>query len=392
MPRTASRAGLVRLAGLVGIFVVALPCLPNPPQSLHAQTERARADARRVSERIQTLQREADRLAGEARTLVGELRQLEIERDLQIERLNEAQAAVTEGQAAVQQVSDRLAQLEQERLAQLPALKTQLVDVYKRGRTGYARLLFGAGGLREFGRATRAVAALARINEQRVEEHRRTLESVKQQRAELEQQVMDLQAREDEVRRARAAADRAVRSRTAFIAQIDVRRDLNAQFAGELQVAYERMQQQLANLAAGRPVEQIAVPLAPFRGALDWPVAGRVTGGFAQPAARAGATAARNGIEISAPEGTPVRAVHGGTVSYADAFTGFGNLVIVDHGGNNLSLYGYLASTSAERGATVDSGAELGRVGSAPAGPPTLYFEMRIDGRSVDPVQWLKPR
>jgi septal ring factor EnvC (AmiA/AmiB activator) len=382
----------------VGIVVIALPHLPHPPSlpyapgALYAQGDRARADARRVNERIQTLQREADSLASEARTLVGELRTLEIERDLQIERLNQAQAAVGEGQAAVRQVTDRLAQLEQERIAQLPALKTQLVDVYKRGRTGYARLLFGASGLREFGRATRAVAALARINQQRVDEHRRTLESARQQRAELEQHVMDLQAREEDARQARAAADRAVRSRTALIMQIDARRDLNAQFAGELQVAYDRMQQQLANLAAGRPADQVSVPLAPFRGALDWPVVGRVTGRFAQPSARAGASAARNGVEIAAPEGTPVRAVHAGTVSYADAFTGFGNLVILDHGNNNFSLYGYLGSTSAARGMVVDTSAELGRVGSAPAGPPALYFEMRIDGRSVDPVQWLKPR
>jgi len=47
-----------------------------------------------------------------------------------------------------------------------------------------------------------------------------------------------------------------------------------------------------------------------------------------------------NGIEISAPEGTPAAAVHPGTVDYADAFGGFGNMVIVDHGGNYFSLYG----------------------------------------------------
>jgi lipoprotein NlpD/lipoprotein YgeR len=87
-----------------------------------------------------------------------------------------------------------------------------------------------------------------------------------------------------------------------------------------------------------------------------------------------------------------VQAVHSGTVSYADAFAGFGNLVIVDHGGNNYTLYGYLSSASVKVGDAVDSGTEVGRVGSSPAGPPTLYFEIRIDGRSVDPVQWLKAR
>jgi septal ring factor EnvC (AmiA/AmiB activator) len=100
----------------------------------------------------------------------------------------------------------------------------------------------------------------------------------------------------------------------------------------------------------------------------------------------------RNGIEIGADEDAPVRAVHGGSVGFAGPFTGFGTLVILDHGSNGYSLYGYLSSTSLQQGDTVETGAEVGRVGLAPAGPPTLYFEMRIDGRSVNPVQWLKPR
>jgi septal ring factor EnvC (AmiA/AmiB activator) len=84
--------------------------------------------------------------------------------------------------------------------------------------------------------------------------------------------------------------------------------------------------------------------------------------------------------------------MHGGTVAYADAFSGFGTLVILDHGQEVYSLYGYLESASVERGQAVDSGTEVGRVGSAPAGRPALYFEIRVDGRSVDPVQWLKVR
>jgi septal ring factor EnvC (AmiA/AmiB activator) len=368
--------------------------LPYGPVTLSAQTERSRteAQARRVNERIQALHREAERLAGEARTLVGDLRQLEIERDLQVERLQEAQAAVAESQQQIQDTTQRLTALEHARVAQLPDIEAQLVDVYKRGRTGYARLIFGANGVREFSRATRAVAALVRINERRIGEHRRTLDAVRAERAALEMQTRELQAREAESRRARAAAERALAAHSALIARIDAQRDLNAQLAGELQLASERLQEQLENLASGRPVEPVSVPLAPFRGALDWPAVGRVIGGFGQPIGQSGSTAVRNGIEIAVPEGTPVRAVHSGTVSYADAFTGFGNLVIVDHGANAFSLYGYLRSMNVMPGAAVYSGAEIGRAGAAPAGPSSLYFEVRIDGRSVDPVQWLRAR
>ena len=87
-----------------------------------------------------------------------------------------------------------------------------------------------------------------------------------------------------------------------------------------------------------------------------------------------------------------MRAVHSGTVSFADAFAGFGNVVIIDHGSGAHSLYGYLESMSVTPGESVEGGAELGQVGLAPAGPAALYFEIRIDGRSVDPVQWLRPR
>ena len=148
----------------------------------------------------------------------------------------------------------------------------------------------------------------------------------------------------------------------------------------------------MANLGADQPAEPVAVPLALFRGALDWPVPGRLTGPFGQRVGRPGDTAVRNGIEIAAVEGIPLHAVHSGTVSFADPFTGFGNLVIVDHGANIYSLYGCLGAMLVTRGAAVDSGTDVGQVGSAPAGPASLYLEIRIDGRSVDPVQWLKAR
>jgi septal ring factor EnvC (AmiA/AmiB activator) len=201
-----------------------------------------------------------------------------------------------------------------------------------------------------------------------------------------------MQAARTEALQARTAADRAVSSRAALIARIDARRDLTAQLAGELEVARDRLQQQIANLAAGRAAEPVAVPIAPFRGALDWPVAGAITGRFGQTGNRLAGSAVRNGIEIVAPQGTPVRAVHSGDVAFADSFAGFGTLVILNHGANYYSLYGYLASIAVARGDHIEGGAELGRVGSAPAGPSGLYFEFRVDGRSVDPVQWLKPR
>jgi len=362
--------------------------------ALTAQTPPPRPDPQgAIDERIRALQKENGELARQSETLVGELRKLEIERDLRAYEAEQAQTASAEARQALDRAATRLAALEQQRIAQLPDLQKQLVDIYKRGRGGYARLIVRATGLRDFTRTMRAVGALTTINERRVAEHRSTLEALATERATLERSAAELKAREQSAQQARQAAEQAVKARAELIARIDSRRDLTAQYVGELQVAYDRLQQQLAATASGvRAGEAVAVPLEPFRGSLDWPVAGRVAGRFGQSSSRLGGSAGRNGIEIAAEEGAPVRAVHRGTVGYAEVFTGFGNLVIVEHGGNDYSMYGYLATMSVQRGAVVESGAELGRVGFAPAGPPALYFEMRIDGRSVDPLQWLKSR
>jgi septal ring factor EnvC (AmiA/AmiB activator) len=347
--------------------------------------------ARRVSDRVRLLQREADRLAREARTLVGDLRKLEVERDLALERLKEADAAVAGAQRELEAVSGAYASVERARVASLPDLRARFVELYKNGRGSYARMLAGVRDLRELGRATRAVASLVEINRRRIDEHRRRLESLRAQRGSLQQKTRDLQARRAEAQKARAAADRAVNARTALLAQIDSRRDLNAQLAGELMVAQQKLQSALAAMQTGRTVELVSVPLGPFRGALDWPVVGAVTGRFGH-ANRGASGGVRNGIDIAAPEGTPVRVVHPGTVSFADSFTGYGTLVIVDHGADHYSLYGYLSTIGVRRGDRVNAGQELGRIGLAPAGPAALYFELRIDGRSVDPVQWLRKR
>ncbi|NOT28359.1 MAG: hypothetical protein HOP16_19940, partial [Acidobacteria bacterium] len=212
--------------------------------ALRAQSPPAVAadeDERRIAERLRILEVESDRLTTEARTLVADLRKLEAERRAQMARVREAQAAIVEGQTAIEGTAQRLLALEAERLAQLPAMQTQLVDMYKRGRTGFARLVFSAGGIREFGRATRAAAAMLRVSQERVLRHRTTIDALEQERARLEMELEARRARETDAREAQALVNKAVAERTAVLARIDSQRDVNARLAGELQVEQERL-------------------------------------------------------------------------------------------------------------------------------------------------------
>jgi septal ring factor EnvC (AmiA/AmiB activator) len=174
-------------------------------------------------------------------------------------------------------------------------------------------------------------------------------------------------------------------------------RETAERLVGELQQAESELRAMLAATRAGgsRPapatVPAAVLPLAPFKGDLDWPVEGRVLARFGRERQRFGTVLPRTGIEIGASASTPVQALHEGRVMFADAFAGLGRLVIVEHGPGAFSLYGHLGSIAVQRGETVTRGGRVGTVGHTPAGAEAMYFELRIDGHPVDPLEWLKP-
>lgn len=98
-----------------------------------------------------------------------------------------------------------------------------------------------------------------------------------------------------------------------------------------------------------------------------------------------------NGISISAPSGSDVRTVYDGTVVFADYFKGYGNMVIVDHGGGFLSVYAHNSRVAKRAGASVSRNEVVASVGDVDSTRgPMLYFEIRYQGRAIDPSPWVR--
>jgi len=339
---------------------VALACCTVGAQE--ADHGLAEALAHRATERLQALHEEADRLAAEERSVLGDLRRLELEREIKSEEFRQADAAAK------------------------PALRARLLSLYKIGQGRYARMLMSISDVRQIGEATRMIGALATRDRERIAEHQRRLQQLATSRTSVSDHQHQLARQRAAADRARAAAEQAIEARNALIRDIDQRRDLNASLVGELQAAQQKLQSTVANVAPGAASEPAALPIGPFRGSLEWPVAGAVRQRFQR------GTTAVNGIDIAAAEGAPVQAIHDGMVAFADTFAGFGRLIILDHGGQTFSLYGNLASLDVEKGARIEQGRPLGTVGVAPTGAAGLYFELRVEGRPVDPQLWLRKR
>src|SRR5687768_10269841 len=345
--------------------------------------------AERAQRRIRALQAEADRLASQSRTVFGELRKLEIDRAIKQEELRKAERDLLRVTVDRDATAKRLAELEAIRIAGTPGVAERLVELSKRGRAGYVQLLLASNDVRAMGRMARGVAAVAELDRLRLETHRRNLAAEQAALEELTRQRTAVAALQKDAARAKAAVDAAVIARNRMIEDLDRRRDLAAQYVAELQRAQDELERTVASTEGSSRV--VALPIRPFRGDLPWPLQGTVVQRFGRmPAGRFGTTIVRNGIEIAGREGTDVRAVHEGTVAYAAPFTGFGTLVIVDHGQTAFTLYGYLTEAVVSAGTNVSRGAVLGTLGQSPSGGAALYFEVRIDGRPVDPLQWLR--
>lgn len=341
--------------------------------------------SKRASERLAALQHESDTLATQERTLLVELRKLEVDRQIKTEQLASIDRESAQVQSQLADAERRATTLALEVESERPDVEARFVQLYKLGRFGYWRMLLDVDSLRELGRAYRTAAALGHIDRDHLEQHRKNVTALQEERTRLRERATELLRLQEQAQSARAAVGRAVVAHTTLVKSIEERRDLNTQLSTELQQARDRLQSEVSRMQLGASTSS-GLPIRPFRGALPWPADGI-------PLVRAhhGAAAnTRNGLELSLPAGEPVKAVHEGTVAFADHFTGYGNLVIVDHGDNAFSLYGNLQSVAVHKGDHVNAGSTVGSSGRDPSGNPSLYFELRIDGQPVDPLQWLK--
>jgi murein DD-endopeptidase MepM/ murein hydrolase activator NlpD len=141
----------------------------------------------------------------------------------------------------------------------------------------------------------------------------------------------------------------------------------------------ERIRAAQANRQGGGPTS------TPSSAGLIWPVNGPVTSPFGWRWGRM-----HQGIDIGVGTGTPIKAAAAGTIIYCGWESGYGNLVVIDHGGNLATAYGHQSSIAVACGQQVAQGDVIGYVGcTGHCTGPHLHFEVRIDGSPVDPLGYL---
>jgi len=323
-----------------------------------------------------------------------------------VEALDRAAAALTREVAAARGRADRARtelrrveaeaeEIERRLRATERAMGRRAVALYKVGELAGVRMLFSAGGIREFLARIGALRLLLGRDAELLERHRAESASfaAAQQRAREAAEASEEAASRLRERERQLAAERGAKKR--LVARLHTDRTRERAALVELEKAARALEETLANLRDAPTGVQPALsgpPFASLRHELPPPVDVPIARGFGRVVDDEFFTETfRTGVEYDAPRGASVRAVADADVRFAGWFRGFGRLVILDHGAEYFSVSGHLAEMSVAVGDRVTRGGVIGAVGETGSlSGPKLYFEIRRGGEPLDPRDWLR--
>jgi murein DD-endopeptidase MepM/ murein hydrolase activator NlpD len=275
-------------------------------------------------------------------------------------------------------------------------LKHRLVNIYEYGDLSYLNALVAAQSFSEFVERWEDFRLLIASNQRAVRERKAAEKRVAAIQADLERARFELENEERAQEEARNQLDSLAGERQNLVELAATRRHNVASQVAEIENLTAAQEAELETLILERERElesqQRAAGIsgggsAPS-GSFSWPVTGTITSPFGwRSNPFGGAPEFHQGLDIAAPTGTTVTAAAAGTVIMAQWYGGYGNYILIDHGGGYSTGYGHLSAIYVSNGQSVSRGQAIGAVGSTGQSTgPHLHFEIRIAGKPVDPA------
>jgi len=271
-------------------------------------------------------------------------------------------------------------------------LAEQIRVAYKTGRHDYLKLLLNQEDPDLIGRMLIYHDYYNKARSDRIADIKITLQNIRSISAMIDRETEQLEElREQQIYRLEELT--AYRdSRASIIQQLESYISEQDRELQNLQRNEQELTELLENLKKQKSIVELYEDLPPFntlRGKLPWPVEGQLTARFGAP--RRDGNLQWTGVRISANAGEEVRAISPGKIIFADWFRNLGLLIIIDHGGGYMSLYGHNERLMKKAGDFVLAGEEIAKVGDTGGQTETaLYFEIRQEGTPVDPALWCR--
>lgn len=396
--RPAWSATLVIALALVAPAIDRAPLSAQDTVSARVRSERQRLDQiRRERAALEARMRE---LQGSVHDLSEEVTNLDRQADATARLVRSLDDQLVSIGTEVTQATEELTRSESELGDKRGVLRRRLVDIYKRGPLHTYEALLTARSFGQLVARYKYLHLLTRRDRELVANVQALRDRTRRQRGNLVRFQRDIEV----TRQERSAEEQRLRTLEGQRSRNLVQAKRSAAQTGERLKRIARDEARLSGVIAALEAERRRTERsAPSAGAapsalrtsdlgrLDWPVEGTIIYNFGRVVNPNNTTTRWNGIGIAAPSGTAVRAVAAGRVVVAEGFGTYGLTVIVQHGGGDYSVYGSLERLGVAKGGVVTKGQTIGYVGSAdPDMDPHLHFEIRPQGRAVDPLEWLR--
>jgi septal ring factor EnvC (AmiA/AmiB activator) len=365
-------------------------------------------------------EKELRELRGRIEALQKSLSEAEESKSEAVDALRESERAISETNRALRElgeqsreINQRLAEIGAQAAAREASLKTQqtllarlLLQQYLGGQTEPLRLLLNREDPHDIARRLHYFSYVSRARAQLIEATRRNIAQLRELTQDAQQKAAELASVTAESRALRSRLEREKRAHGQVLTRLS--RDIQRQRRqiGTLKRDENRLAQLIERLAKlmarSKPPprvrnERVPQPSAEesafleLKGKLNLPVRGELANRFGSPRADGGVV--WKGLFIAARAGEEVRAIADGRVVFADWLRGFGNLLIVDHGNAYMSLYGNNEALYKRVGDTIRGGDPVAAVGASGGNTDSgLYFELRYQGRPLDPLEWVNIR
>jgi septal ring factor EnvC (AmiA/AmiB activator) len=352
-----------------------------------------------VQQEIKRGQAQIEEMRQQERLLLDRLDHME----LQLQRFREEQEKRRRERASLRkQITQKRKELKEldNELASLRTLLAQRLEaLYKFGRQAYVNLLISSSdvsGLQHQWVYLRAIAEedseLIMSFIERQEKEARVAEALASGEAQLSKVVARISRQKEKIEKVKG-------EQVALLQNIHNQEEMYQSYVTELAAVSRELKNKIEELQnktdnSGMGVQQLKGGFAGNKGALPYPVPGKIISRFGPKKHKKFGTKIRsNGIEIATEPLSPVVAVYGGQVLYSEWVKGYGKVMIIDHGEKYYTLTAHLAEVLKEAGEIVESGETIGYAGYSPLERQggRVYFEVRHLSKALNPEEWLLP-
>jgi murein DD-endopeptidase MepM/ murein hydrolase activator NlpD len=399
------------LLALVGPF--ALPATAGPEEQLEAiqaQQDRAEEKLEAAGDEESDLESDISELDDTRDTIEAHVQSLDGDIAALDEEISEVKEDLTEAQHELTALADELDDLANRLRFRMSLLEARAVAAYKAGPAAAADGLLSAESFSDlidryeyYQTSLEADAELVEEIESLQADTRLKRDQLEDKEAEIAERKLALEedrSRVASIREERAAAlaekENVISAKSLLLADVEEREARLEEWVTQLEADSERIASLIAAQAQPDPPTgsgpTVDAPNPSEGGQFLWPASGSLTSPYGYRVHPIfGDTRLHSGIDIAAAYGSPVWAAEDGRVSYVGTMSGYGNVVIIDHGGGIATTYNHLSGFSVSTGSSVARGQQVGSVGcTGYCTGPHLHFEVRVNGSPVDPMPYLQ--